>query len=130
MALPANIRTAAEKALTQAFGPGPWIEDEDETYLFLNRETLKKHNVPESRAEEIAARAAATQPDVAAAFTRTQFLTGTLPNIPIARKAANSFNSQRSGDVFLVAAPFAQSPQARRLAPPTGLPGTTTPKCR
>ena len=107
MAQPANVRTAAENALRQAFGLGPWIEDEDETYLFLNRETLKKHNVPESKAEEIAAEAAAMQPDVAAAFTRTQFLTGTLPNIPIARKAANSFNSKRSGDVFLVAAPFA-----------------------
>ncbi len=27
MAQPAAIRDAAEKALTQAFGPGPWIED-------------------------------------------------------------------------------------------------------
>jgi predicted AlkP superfamily pyrophosphatase or phosphodiesterase len=107
MAQPAAIRVAAESALTRAFGPGPWIEDEDETYLFLNRDTLKKRNVPESKAEEIAAEAAAAQADVAAAFTRTQFLTGTLPNSPIARKAANSFNSKRSGDVFLVLMPFA-----------------------
>ena len=107
MAQPASIRGAAEKALTQAFGAGPWIEDQDEAYLFLNRDTLKKRNVPESRAEEVAAEAAASQPDVAAAFTRTQFLTGSLPNSPIARKAANSFNFKRSGDVFLVFAPFA-----------------------
>ena len=58
MAQPAAIRTAAETALTQAFGPGPWIEDEDEAYLYLNRETLKKRNVPESKAEEVAAEAA------------------------------------------------------------------------
>src|SRR5208282_974326 len=107
MAQPAAIRGAAEKALTQAFGPGPWIEDEDETYLFLNRDTLKKRNVPESKAEEIAAEAAAWQADVAAAFTRTQFLTGSLPDSPLARKAANSFNSKRSGDVFLVFMPYA-----------------------
>jgi predicted AlkP superfamily pyrophosphatase or phosphodiesterase len=107
MAQPAAIRNAAEKALTDAFGPGPWIEDEDETSLFLNRETLKKANVPESKAEEVAAEAAASQADVAAAFTRTQFLTGSLANSPIARKAANSFNFKRSGDVFLVLAPFA-----------------------
>jgi predicted AlkP superfamily pyrophosphatase or phosphodiesterase len=107
MAQPAVIRATAEKALTQTFGPGPWIEDEDETYLYLNRETLKKLNVPESKAEEVAADAAASQADVAAAFTRTQFLTGSLPNTPIARKAANSFNSKRSGDVFLVLMPFA-----------------------
>ncbi len=107
MAQPAAIRGAAEKALTQAFGPGPWVEDEDETYLFLNREMLKKRNIPGSKAEQVAAQAAASQADVAAAFTRTQFLTGSLPNTPIARKAANSFNSKRSGNVFLVFMPYA-----------------------
>ena len=107
LAQPATIRGAAEKALTQAFGPGPWIEDQDETYLFLNRETMKKRNVPESEAEEVAAQAAASQPDVAAAFTRTQFLTGGLPHSPLARKAAHSFNSKRSGDVFMVFMPYA-----------------------
>ncbi len=107
LAQPAAIRNAAEQALTKAFGPGPWIEDEDEAYLFLNRKTLKMRNVLESKAEEVAAQAAASQPDVAAAFTRTQFLTGSLPRSALARKAANSFNSKRSGDVFLVFAPYA-----------------------
>jgi arylsulfatase A-like enzyme len=107
MAQPAAIRGAAEKALTQAFGPGPWVEDEDEAYIFLNRETLKKRNVPQAKAEAVAAEAAVAQPDVAAAFTRTQFLTGSLPNSPLGRKAANSFNLKRSGDVFLVLMPYA-----------------------
>jgi len=107
MAQPAAFRAAAEKALTQAFGPGPWIENEDEADLFLNQETLKKRNVAESKAEDVAAQAAASETDVAAAFTRTQFLTGSLPNSPIARKAANAFNSKRSGDVFVVLMPFA-----------------------
>ena len=106
-----------EKALTQAFGPGPWVEDADEAYIFLNRETLKKRNVAEAKAEEVAAQAAASQADVAAAFTRTQFLTGSLPNSPIARKAANSFNSKRSGNVFLVFMPYA--------VPSTSATGTT-----
>jgi predicted AlkP superfamily pyrophosphatase or phosphodiesterase len=107
MAQPATTRVVAEKALAQAFGPGPWVEDEDEAYLFLSREKLKKQNVLEAKAEEIAAEAAASQPDVAATFTRTQFLTGNLPDTPLARKAANSFNSKRSGDVLLVLMPFA-----------------------
>jgi hypothetical protein len=107
MAQPAAVRGAAEKALTQAFGPGPWIEDLDEVYLYLRQDTLKNRNVPESKAEQVAAEAASSLPEVAAAFTRTQFLTASLPNNPIARKAANSFNAKRSGDVFLVLAPFA-----------------------
>ena len=107
LAQPAAVGGAAERALTQAFGPGPWIEDQDESYLYLNRGTLKKRNVPESKAEEVAAQAAASQAEVAAAFTRTQLLTGSLPHSPLARKAANSFNSKRSGDVFLVLMPYA-----------------------
>ncbi len=103
----ASIRSAAEKSLTETFGPGPWIEDQDEVYLYLNRETLKKYNVQESKAEDVAAQAATSLPEVAAAFTRTQFMTGSLPRNPLADKAANSFNSKRSGDVFLVYAPFA-----------------------
>ncbi|MGO8814625.1 MAG: alkaline phosphatase family protein [Terriglobia bacterium] len=107
LARPAAVRDAAEKALTQAFGAGPWIEAEDEVYLFLSRDTLKARSVAESKAEEVAAEAAASLPDVEAAFTRTQFLTGSLPNSPLARKAANSFNVKRGGDVFLVYAPYA-----------------------
>ena len=101
------IGQAAERALTQAFGPGPWIEDQDEAYLFLNRGALKKKGIPEGKAEEVAAQAAIELPIVAAAYTRTQFLTGSLPDSPIARKAANSFNPKRSGDVFLVLMPYA-----------------------
>jgi len=101
------VRGAAEKALTEALGPGPWIEDQDDPYLYLNRDTLKKRDVPEAKAEAVAAEAAALQPDVAAVFTRTQFLTGNLPNSPLARKAAHSFNTQRSGDIFIVLMPYA-----------------------
>lgn len=103
----ANVRTAAEQALTAAFGAGPWIEDQDEIYIYLNRATLKAHNVPEAQAEEVAAQAAASLPDVAAAITRTQLLTGNIPPNAIGRKVANSFNARRSGDVFLVFMPFA-----------------------
>jgi len=113
----AAIRSAAEKALVAEFGAGPWVENGGEFYLYLNRETLKKRNVPESKAEEVAAQAAISQPDVAAAFTRTQFLNGNLPNSPLARKAANSFNPKRSGDVFLVLMPYA--------VPVSGMMGTS-----
>ena len=106
MASPAGAGSAAEAALEHAFGPGLWVVDQDETYLYLDRDLLKKHNVPEAKAEEVAAQAAITRPDIEAAFTRTQFMTGTLPHSPLARKAANSFNARRSGDVFLVLAPY------------------------
>ena len=101
-----TVRSAAEKALIDSFGPGPWVEQADGIYLYLNRDTLKKQNIPEAKAEEVAAQAVASMPDVAAAFTRTHFLNGSLPNSPLARKAANSFYSQRSGDVMVVLIPY------------------------
>jgi predicted AlkP superfamily pyrophosphatase or phosphodiesterase len=107
MAQPASVRAAVEASLTKAFGPGPWIDDQDESYLYLNQEKLERQNIAESQAEEVAAKAAMSMPDVAAAFTRTQFMTGTLPLDPIARKAANSFNAKLGGDVFIVFSPYA-----------------------
>jgi hypothetical protein len=63
------------------------------------------------------AQAATSQPEVAAAFTRSQFLNGNLPNSPLARMAANSFYPKRSGDVFLVLMPYA--------VPVSGMTGTS-----
>jgi predicted AlkP superfamily pyrophosphatase or phosphodiesterase len=101
------IRKAVEEALTKTFGLGPWIEGRDEFYLYLNKETLKKRGVSESQAEEVAAQAAATVPDVAAAFTRTELFTGRVPRSPLAPTVSNSFNAERSGDVFVVLKPYA-----------------------
>jgi len=101
-----TIREAAEKALVDLAGPGPWVENANSLYLYLDRDTMRKQNVAPARAEEIAAEAIASLPDVAAAFTRTQFLTGSLPHTPLARKAASSFNAKRSGDVLMVMMPY------------------------
>jgi predicted AlkP superfamily pyrophosphatase or phosphodiesterase len=105
----ARALTAAENALDQAYGPGPWIEGSDEFCLYLDLSGLKKHNVEPAAAEKVAAAAALTIPGIRAAYTRTQFLTGTLPESPLARKAANSFSPSRSGDVFLVLDAYAVS---------------------
>jgi hypothetical protein len=97
------IHKAVEEALTMRFGLGPWIDDAG----YLNKETLKKRGVAESEAETVAAQVAASAPDVAAVFTRNQLQTGRLPETPLARKVANSFNPERSGNVFVVLKPYA-----------------------
>jgi hypothetical protein len=68
---------------------------------------LQKHHIQALQAEEVAAAAAASVPEVMAAFTRTQLLTGSLPSSPLARAASNSFNPKRGGDVFVVLNPYA-----------------------
>jgi predicted AlkP superfamily pyrophosphatase or phosphodiesterase len=101
------VKEAVEQALSRSFGSDPWVEDISSFNITLNRSTLKKHRVEKSEVEAAAAEAAASVPDVSAAFTRTQLLGGGLPLSPFGRKAANSFNSQRSGDVFLILDPYA-----------------------
>jgi predicted AlkP superfamily pyrophosphatase or phosphodiesterase len=95
------------KALQQEFGPGDWIEGSAEFELYLNHYALEKHGVNVGRAQFVAAEAAAALPNVAAAFTRSQIMTGNLPDTPIARKVAHTYNPARGGDVFLVFEPYA-----------------------
>lgn len=101
------IVAAVEQALSKEFGPGDWVEGKAEFELYLNRDALKQHGVSLGRAEFAAAEAAAAVPGVTAAFTRSQLMTGNLPDAPMARKVAHSFNSLRSGDVYLVLNPYA-----------------------
>lgn len=103
----AAIKTAVEAALTQEFGPGPWVENMGEFGIYLNHAALKKAGANPGRAEFIAAEAAESVPGVRAAFTKSQLATGNLPLSPLARKASNSFYSARTGDVFLILDPFA-----------------------
>lgn len=111
------IGKAVREALNGEFGPGKWIEAGAEFEIYLNHQALKEHGISLGRAQRVAAEAAGTVPGVAAAFTRSQILTGNLPSTPIARKVAHSFNSQRSGDVYLVLDPYA--------VPVQGMTGTT-----
>jgi predicted AlkP superfamily pyrophosphatase or phosphodiesterase len=100
------VKAAVEQALTRAFGPGDWLANLDEFYIDLNHPALESHHINLPRAQTIAARAAMSVPTIRVAFTRTQFLNGQLPHTPLARKAANSYNPTRSGDVFLIPQPF------------------------
>ena len=106
-AQPALIRKTVEEALSAAFGQGSWVLAMNVPYIYLDTDAFEKHHIQAPQAEEVAAAAAASAPGVMAAFTRAQFLNGSLPLSPLARMAANVFNLQRSGDVFLVLDPYA-----------------------
>jgi predicted AlkP superfamily pyrophosphatase or phosphodiesterase len=101
------VKDAVERALSQSYGPDQWVQDMSSFCISLNMATVKKRQAEKSKAEVLAADAAASVPAVSAAFTRTQLLTGSVPQSPLGRKVINSFNSQRSGDVFLVLDPYA-----------------------
>jgi predicted AlkP superfamily pyrophosphatase or phosphodiesterase len=104
---PRDVVAAAQQALSKAFGEDHWIESAEGSSLYLNLSALAAHRVGRAQAESVAAQAAAAVPGVRAAFTRTQLSSGALPDSPLARKVAHSFYPARSGDVFIVLAPYA-----------------------
>lgn len=106
---PETIKEAVEAAMSKSFGQDQWVDFAGGANVYLNSAALQRHEVERSKAESVAAQAATSVPGIQTAFTRTQILTGTLPDTPLARKAANSFTEQRGGDVFLIATPYAVS---------------------
>jgi len=103
----ALVSNTVEKGMVAAFGPGNWVAGVREPFIYLDYEALEKRHIQAVQAQEVAAGAAASAPGVLAAFTRNQLLTGSLPSSPLAHAAANSFNTKRGGDVFIVLEPYA-----------------------
>ena len=101
------VKTAVQSALDKAYGQGDWIASIDEFYIYLNHRLLDSRQISTPNAQALAARAAMSVPEVRAAFTQTQMMSGNIPRTPLARKVVNSFNPKRSGDVFLIPMPFA-----------------------
>jgi predicted AlkP superfamily pyrophosphatase or phosphodiesterase len=104
---PEAVEASVQRALSQSFGEDRWVDLSEGASLYLNLTALQKHGVDRARAEAVAAEAALAVPGVEVAFTRSQLLTGSLPNTPLGRKAVRSFYAQRSGDVFLIVSPYA-----------------------
>src|SRR5207245_4078261 len=95
------IRGSVEQAMVEKLGQENWIEGGDGFGFYFDQSALRSHHIQPSRAEAIAAEAAVSTPGVIDAFTRTPFMTGTLPNFPLARQAANSYAPKRSSAVFI-----------------------------
>ena len=102
-----GFREAVEASLSKVLGADNWIESLDLPYIYLNLNTISKHRTSPEKVEAEVARAAMSVPGVNLAITRNGLLTGSIPSSPMARKVINSFNFQRSGDVFIVLDQFA-----------------------
>ncbi len=102
-----TLRMAIENHLSSAYGEERWIDSLELPNVFLNLEAIAKRQLTHEKVAEEAARAAMTTPGVFAAFTRSSLARDGAGTSPIARKIFNSFNLDRSGDLFVVLEPFA-----------------------
>ncbi len=100
------IKSAVEVALIRELGEGDWIKASAAGQIYLDLETLAARGVERERAERIASEAAAGQPGIYVACTRSDIEEGRLPRTDIGRRVAVSFHPSRSGDVVMVESPL------------------------
>lgn len=101
-----TLREAISKALVQAYGPGDWIVGLEDPSLYLNHKLIRDKGLDPAAVERVAAHAADELPTVAAAWTRSQFIDGGLPDTELARMYARAFHVRHSGDVVIVPEPY------------------------
>lgn len=101
-----QIAVTIKRALDARFGEGRWFAGFSAESVYFDLQTVAEKKLDRAEVERAAAEAALTVPGVAAAFTRTQILSGGLPRTPTAQRVQMAFHPQRSGDVFLVPEPF------------------------
>jgi predicted AlkP superfamily pyrophosphatase or phosphodiesterase len=103
---PARCRAAVNDALKARFGGDNWVLALVNDQVYLDRKVTAAQKADPAEAERVVADTLMGVPGVAAAYTRTQILSGQLPSSPLGQRMANGFNPARSGDVWLITKPF------------------------
>jgi len=73
--------------------------------LYLDLAAVRKHGLDVAEVERALAAEMRAQEGFAAAFTRTNLLTGNLPDSKLSRRIQNAFHPVRSGNVVIVQSP-------------------------
>ncbi|MBZ5563294.1 MAG: alkaline phosphatase family protein [Acidobacteriia bacterium] len=101
------LRDSIEAALAEEADGARLVRAIEIPYVYLDQDALKRRQISPERAEMAVAQAARRVPGVKAAFTRTQLEKGQCTLDPLFKKAVNSFETGRSGDIFVILEPFA-----------------------
>lgn len=106
---PLVITEIAEKAMVEAFGRVRRKQDryfvQVANQIYFDTEILEKKKIKVSKAEKIVKAALESLDEIYAVYTRSQLLAGEVRG-EIGQKALLSFNSQRSGHIFVQLKPF------------------------
>jgi arylsulfatase A-like enzyme len=95
----------ARQALSARFGPGDWIQATAGTSPYFNTALMTERRVDRAEAEQVAAAAMRTLPQVARVYTRQQILDGRAAYDVIDTRVLRSFHARRSGDLEIVLDP-------------------------
>ncbi|MCS6861442.1 MAG: alkaline phosphatase family protein [Abditibacteriales bacterium] len=103
---PEKMTQALNDALSAKFGSDRWVEAFWNPALYLNHTAMKAHGVPARDVEEAAADFLRSYPGIAECLTRTQILSGRVPDTALSRRVVKAFHRERSGDVIVVPKPL------------------------
>jgi predicted AlkP superfamily pyrophosphatase or phosphodiesterase len=95
-----------ESTLDRQFEDEKWIISFVNSNVYLDESVIERRKVSIEEIERAACQAALKVPGIAACFTRTQLISGALPQTMIARSVANGFYPQRNGNIVVVPQPF------------------------
>jgi hypothetical protein len=77
----------------------------DHPYVNLNHEVIKNHNLDLSQVEKAVAKELLKFEGIAQAISSSALREGNLPDTPLNKAILNNFNSNRSGDIYIVFEP-------------------------
>jgi predicted AlkP superfamily pyrophosphatase or phosphodiesterase len=100
------ISETAEAALDKRFGEEKWVLTLNNGNVYFDYAALERRKASHEEVEQIASTAIRQIPGLAECFTRTQIVTGQLPQTAVARSVAAGFYPARNGDLVIVPQPF------------------------
>lgn len=103
---PKSVTDAVENALDKSFGEEKWVLAFYNGNIYLDEAVIERRKIAVEEAERVASQTVVKIDGVAECFTRSQILSGRLPQTKIARSVANGFHAQRNGNMVVVPQPF------------------------
>jgi len=103
---PKSIIDAIQNALNKSFGEEKWTLPLINGNVYFDETVIERRKVAVEEVERVASQAVTKIAGVAECFTRSQILSGRLPQTKIARSVANGFHAQRNGNLIVVPQPF------------------------
>lgn len=103
---PKSVKDAVQNALNKSFGDEKWILDFVNGNFYLDEAAIERHKLNVEDVERVASQAVMKIAGIAECFTRSQILSGRLPQTKAARAVTNGFYPQRNGNLVVVPQPF------------------------
>lgn len=101
-----SIVSEVEATLKAKYDGDKWVLKSSNGNIYLDDAAIASRKLFADEVEQVACNAISKIAGVAACFTRSQIVSGNLPNTPIAKHTAKGFFPKRNGNLVIVAQPF------------------------